>query len=90
MTKIWAYITGALLALVGILGALLKIRGDQYKKARHEVKTHEKAREIRKDQGEAITEIKQTEQDRIETHTKPDSRSRADRINSVLNDRNNT
>lgn len=63
--KIWTWITGGLLALVGILAGLLKIRNTQYKDTKDKLEVREKAVEIRKDQDEAKTEILTEETDRV-------------------------
>jgi len=63
--RIWTWITGGLLTLVGILAGLLKIRNAQYKDTKDKLEVREKAVEIRKDQDEAKTEILTEETDRV-------------------------
>lgn len=89
MKRILSWISGFFALLASALFIGWRHSEKQKAELKQKVRTMETKDRIAREQDATVDKVKRTEADRIEQHTKPDGRSRADRINSVLNDRNN-
>ena len=90
MTSIWAKITAFFALIAGIMAVAWKNSADKNRKLERLAKLRERQAEIKREMDATVDKIKRTEVDRIEANTKPDGSSRADRLNSLLNDRDRT
>lgn len=85
------YIRVVFAALLVALVVTVKVLLGRNKKLEHEIEIKDKAADIRKEQDRIIEQVEQTEHEEVERLIENNGNTgRADRLNGVLNNRNNS